>query len=219
MAAGSGTLRDVMPETLECYRLFIALPVPKPIRVAIGEAQAGLRKLLPKECARWASPDQFHLTLRFLGDVECAKLEALTAALQTACAESAPFGLRAEGLGFFPNAHSPRVIWIGLKEDTGALDRLWQEVQAASSAFTSQPVEHCFAGHVTIGRIKFLKPRDRATLMAQAECLATRRFGGWQADHVELMRSELTPQGARHTCLAALAFVLSKPPACQFPGL
>lgn len=195
-----------MAEVAEHYRLFVALPVPEVVRTAIGKTQDALRELLPKAGVRWSPPTQFHLTLRFLGDVEGARVEALTSALRLACAELAPFAVRAEGLGFFPDDHHPRVVWAGLADEAGELERLWESVQAATGEFTSQPVEHRFAGHITLGRIKFLSPRDRTALVAQAGRQAGRRFGQWQAERVDLMRSELSSQGARHTCLASLAF-------------
>ena len=59
---------------------------------------------------RWTTREQFHLTLRFLGNVEDQKLEPLTAALQIACRECGALQLRAEKIGFFPNPRSPRVV-------------------------------------------------------------------------------------------------------------
>ena len=60
-----------MPES-EQYRLFVAVAVPDDVKAKMEAAQADLRRVLPDRNVRWARREQFHLTLRFLGDVEAA---------------------------------------------------------------------------------------------------------------------------------------------------
>ena len=60
------------------YRLFIALPVPQAVKQEIQLVQERFRRELPEGCARWTRPEQWHLTLRFLGNVDAARVGALT---------------------------------------------------------------------------------------------------------------------------------------------
>ena len=61
----------------EQFRLFIAVTIPEEIKAKIQEAQGELRRALPERAVRWTRREQFHLTMRFLGDVEAARVEAL----------------------------------------------------------------------------------------------------------------------------------------------
>ena len=53
-------------------RLFVAIAIPEPVRDEIFRVQRDLQPLLPRDAVRWTRPDQFHLTLRFLGNVVAA---------------------------------------------------------------------------------------------------------------------------------------------------
>jgi 2'-5' RNA ligase len=110
--------------------------------------------------------------------------------------------LRAEGVGFFPNPHSPRVVWVGIDDKAGLLVDLQKRIETAVRPFTVEPDENNFAGHVTLGRLKNLKPSDARKLAAHAQTVKDRTFGEWTAHEIEIIRSELSQAGARHTTLA-----------------
>jgi RNA 2',3'-cyclic 3'-phosphodiesterase len=188
----------------ERFRLFVALILPEEVKARIAEAQAELRRALPGHNIRWTRREQFHLTLRFLGDVEAARVEALGEALRRACQGFPPLRLRAEGLGCFPDLRYPRVLWTGVAEEAGQLARLQEAVEVASRDFTTEKKEERFTGHVTLARIKGIKRSEAEALAQAAVSMKDRRFGEWTACKIELMRSELSPQGARHTPVAAL---------------
>lgn len=187
------------------WRLFIALPVPEEVRVEIQRAQDQLRHELPKLCARWTRPEQFHLTLKFLGNVDEARIGALAEAVAAAGAVFAPMKLRAERVGCFPDLRFPRVVWVGIHDAHGHLASLAGAIETATAAFSHEARETNFAGHITIARLKNLK-RPQAELLAKlvsrmGKCM----FGDWIADSIDIMRSELAAGGARHTCLRRLS--------------
>jgi len=195
----------------EPFRLFVAVTIPEAVKAKIEESQAELRRALPERGARWARREQFHLTLRFLGDVEAARVEALGEALRAACRNFGALYLRAEGVGFFPNLHHPRVVWVGVRDEADHLPRLQQAVESATQGFTVEEKEGRFTGHVTLARIKSIGRPEAEALGKAAAGVANRHFGQWTAYQIELMRSELLPQGARHSTLAAIA--LAEAPA------
>jgi RNA 2',3'-cyclic 3'-phosphodiesterase len=195
----------------EQVRLFVAVTVPEGVKSKMEEAQAELRRAAPERGVRWARREQFHLTLRFLGDVEAERVEALGEALRTACKAFGPLHLRAERVGFFPDARYPRVVWVGVSDEAAHLPRLQQAVEAATEGFTSEAKEKRFTGHVTLARIKGLRRPEAEALGQAAASMADRLFGQWTAYQLELVRSELLPEGAQHTTVAAIA--LSELPA------
>jgi RNA 2',3'-cyclic 3'-phosphodiesterase len=193
-----------MPEG-ERYRLFVALAVPDDIKAKLEAAQADLRRVLPDRNVRWARREQFHLTLRFLGDVEAERADALAEAIRTACAGFGALHLRADRIGCFPDRGYPRVVWVGVRDQAERLPQLQHVVQAATEAFTSEPKEERFTGHLTLARIKGIKRPEAEALGQAAAGMADRVFGQWTAYQIELMRSELLPQGAQHSSLASIA--------------
>jgi len=187
----------------EKLRLFVAIPIPEPVRDEIIRVQQELQPLVSRDVARWARSDQFHLTLRFLGDVPADGVEDLKKSVGAVCRNVRPLFLRAEGVGFFPNPRSPRVIWVGINDREGYLVDLQKQIETAIGQFSPEPGEKNFTGHVTLGRLKNPKPSDIRDLAARAQSLEKRLFGEWTAHEIEIIRSELSPAGARYTSLAA----------------
>jgi 2'-5' RNA ligase len=188
----------------------VAVTIPEGVKAKIEEAQAELRRVLPERAVRWTRREQFHLTLKFLGDVDAARVEALGEAIRAACRGFGALHLRAERVGFFPDLRYPRVVWVGVQDQAEQLPRLQAAVEGATREYTSEAKEERFTGHVTLARIKGIKRPEAEALGNAAAALAERLFGQWTAGQVELMRSELRPQGARHSSLASIG--LAEPP-------
>ena len=102
-------------------RCFVALDVSKSIRTALGEIIGLLRREV--DGVRWVRPESVHLTIKFLGDVDRARLGAIKEALRGAVSGSA-IPLRLTALGGFPRADRARVIWVGVDGDLAALSCL-----------------------------------------------------------------------------------------------
>ena len=104
----------------ERLRLFVAIAIPERIRNEMIAVQRELKPLALGD-VRWTNAEQLHLTLKFLGNVPASSVEAVKQSLAEACAGAAPFPLRAEGIGFFPNERQPRVVWVGFEDGENAL--------------------------------------------------------------------------------------------------
>lgn len=190
-------------DTPEQVRLFIAVGVPEAIKDEMERAQAELRRGARDARIRWAGREQFHVTLRFLGNVEGQRLEALGEAVRGACVGFRALHLRAARVGFFPDGRNPRVVWVGVEDEEQQLASLQRAVESASQPFTAEaPEERGFSGHVTLGRIKGIRRPEVEELGRLAAGMAERVFGEWTGDEVEIIRSELSPAGARYTALA-----------------
>ena len=186
------------------FRLFVAIPLPESVQNEMEKAQAELRRGLPENCFRWTQRGQFHLTLKFLGNVPTDCIEALTRSTQAACSHFPAFRLRAEQIGAFPNLRSPQAIWVGVNDREGLLSKLQQAVDTAVRNVTAESGEKNFTAHVTLGRAK-RTPRPPAGILEKpASEMSGRLFGEWTAAEVAIIRSELSPEGARYTTLAAV---------------
>lgn len=198
-------MNESKPETpKQFFRLFVAIRIPDSIKAGIEKVQADLRDGLDQAAVRWTNREQFHLTLGFLGNVEPDRVASLTEKLIAAGQQFAPMNLRVEGLGFFPERRLPRVVWMGVTDDAAQLPRLQQAVEGACGEFTAEKAEANFSGHVTLGRVKSIKRFEVEHLQRAAAGLAKTLVGTWTAREVELVRSELSAQGSRYTCMATV---------------
>jgi 2'-5' RNA ligase len=192
-AVGQGTVR-----------LFIALPVSDPVKHELSRVQAELRRTADADAVRWTRPDQMHLTLRFLGNVPVTCVDELVQSVRSTCASRPSLRLRAEGAGFFPNERTPHVVWVGVRDGVGGLALMHAAVSEASAPFTTEKEEGHFTGHLTLGRIKSIRPAPARALAEAAHALAERNIGEWHVTSVEIIRSELTSDGSRYTRVAGL---------------
>jgi RNA 2',3'-cyclic 3'-phosphodiesterase len=184
-------------------RLFVAVPLPEEVKSAIAEAQLDLRETLSESSITWTRPEQFHLTLKFLGSVRAEDVEPLRKTLDAATAGFDPLELTASGAGFFPSASRPRVIWVGLEDATDQLRDLQMSVEQAVQPFSAEEPENRFHAHVTLGRVKFI-PRQEVEIMRQwSERQAEEVYGSWIGNQVFLVQSQLSPKGAVYTVLEA----------------
>jgi 2'-5' RNA ligase len=177
-------------------RLFIAIDLPDPVRAALAEAQSRLRRGDP--AVRWAAVEGMHLTLQFLGEVEAGRAPDLLAAL--ADISALPFALRLGGLGAFPSADHPRVLWAGLAGDITALGDLQRAVTDATRPLGFIPEDRPFAPHLTLGRARQdVGPADLQALAAALRAAAPPAPVGWDAGRPLLFQSISTPNGVVYT--------------------
>jgi 2'-5' RNA ligase len=169
--------------------------LPDDIRGALAAEIDRLR-----EAARgvaWVAPDNLHVTLKFLGEVASARLPAVADALAAVAATDAVFTLEIAALGAFPTPTRVRVVWAGLGEGRQPLASLAARVDDALSGLGFERESRPFAGHVTLGRVR--EPRRNEALAAALG--RARRFGRFRVERLALMRSDLSPRGARYTPL------------------
>lgn len=193
-----------MSEAEQKLRVFVALAVPAAVKARLAATQQELRDQLPRHAASWTRTENTHLTLRFLGDMESIQVKALASSLAAAISGFGPLYLVAERLGCFPDLRSPRVVWAWVHDAADRLPDLQQRIVAATAGFTPEPAEKRFVGHLTLARTKQIKRPQAQIVASYVQGAVHRSFGEWTADRIEVMRSELSPDGSRYTCLAEL---------------
>ena len=184
------------------WRLFVAISPPDAVKEEIEKVQREMRQELPGNFMRWTKREQFHLTLKFLGNVAGARVGELSDALCGVCGAFKAMRLRAERIGFFPDMRYPRVAWAWVHDEKDELPKLQQAIETSTRSFTSEGSEKEFTGHVTIARIQGIKRPQAEILSKLALGMTERFFGEWTADKIELIRSELSSSGARYTTVA-----------------
>ncbi len=182
-------------------RLFIALNLPPEEREGIQQAIAPLRgRDFP---VRWVSPDHFHLTMKFLGEVEGDRVPDLDEVLRRVGRDTSPFSLCIGGFGAFPTIRRPRVLWVGV-DPSPPLRCLKQDLEWALSELGFERETRAFHPHLTLGRVKSSEGagafRGLDAMASELEYDAT-----VAVDAVDLMRSRLSPSGARYEVLSRIS--------------
>ncbi|HVB42004.1 MAG TPA: RNA 2',3'-cyclic phosphodiesterase [Streptosporangiaceae bacterium] len=173
-------------------RLFVAL-VPPP--EALSELAAVIAPLRPDWPAlRWASPDGWHVTLAFLGQVAEDRLDALSVRLERATSRHRSQEVRIGPGGAFPSSGRARVLWASIDAERQALDglaRLAASVAAGARRAGAPPPDEGrrYQPHLTLARSKH--PADVSPLVS---ALASFRGAQWTAARTYLIRSHTGPQ-------------------------
>jgi 2'-5' RNA ligase len=145
---------------------------------------------------KWVRPENIHLSLKFLGDVEETREPELAAALTRAAGtrhEPRPLTLQITGFGVFPDYHRPHVLWAGVTPEPG-LELLQHGVEQEFAPLGFPTEARAFRPHVTLGRAaRDARPRDFTGL---EEILAGTDFDATvTVAEVDLMQSTLQPTG------------------------
>lgn len=172
-------------------RAFVAIPVPDAVRAKLGSVQEELRTELRD--VSWTRPEAMHITLHFFGNVQTAGLDEVIAALGATVAAHSGLRLRVRGVGEFGG----RVVWAGLAGDVEPLKQLAGDIRNAMARLGFEIEKREFNPHVTLGRLRIPSRAVRTKLGTWRE----HEFGEFTATDVELIRSELSPHGSRHTVL------------------
>ncbi|HWW76942.1 MAG TPA: RNA 2',3'-cyclic phosphodiesterase [Pyrinomonadaceae bacterium] len=193
------TMKPVGDEKGLSLRLFFAVELPGEVREAAAAHASRLRRDFPEARASWPRPESLHLTLKFLGDVEGARVESLSGAATAAAAGLAPFTLTIEGAGSFPPRGAARVLWLGVRDAAAGLSRLQLRLENGCAAHGFPRESKPYKPHLTLARLR--APQDAAAL---SEAHRRAPFGphAFQVSDFVLMRSELGPGGSRYTPLS-----------------
>lgn len=178
-------------------RTFIAIELSDAIRQRLAEAQDRLRSSVAG--VKWVEPENIHLSLKFLGEIEPDLADLIAEAMAEAAQAVPPFEMRLVGLGAFPPRGAPRVLWAGIEEPTGRLLDLQRRVEAALEALDFEREARGFSAHVTLGRVKDPQRGPRSFHVSEEQSRA--EFGLQRVEEIVLFQSELSPAGPTYTPL------------------
>ena len=178
-------------------RAFVAVDLPGAVRERLSEEVSSLKE--SNADVRWTRPENFHLTLKFLGDVSIANLELLTEMIEKEISSHRQFDISVGGSGAFPNIRQPHVVWVGV-EAPPELSAIQNGIEVTTSRLGYSREERAFSPHLTLGRVS----RNATSLDVKkiSIVLETNKIGFLGATCVEkvyLYRSDLQPAGAVYT--------------------
>jgi 2'-5' RNA ligase len=187
------------PEGQTHWRIFFAVELPEALKARVGEHIKRLRDAFPHVHASWEKSEKIHITLKFIGEVEASRVEELSRAAERAAATVEPFELTITAPGAFPPHGPPRVLWLGIKDDSGRLALLHRalEDECAAASFPREP--RPFKPHLTVARIR--QPQG-ARELAAAHRETSFEPQTFNVSELAVMRSELGPGGSRYTHLS-----------------
>lgn len=134
-------------------RAFLSLNLEEQLKIEIAEIQKELQSKLSDYRIKWENTEKFHLTLRFLGDLDENQLNEIKEGLEKSQYGFKQLEFHSEGIGFFPNPRRPNVIFIALKEKGNNTDRLVDEIDKVITESGIKP-DKKFVAHITLGRFR-----------------------------------------------------------------
>jgi len=176
-------------------RSFVAVDLDAPVLQAVTDLQGALRRV--NADVRWVRPEGLHVTLKFLGSVDPARLERVHAALAGDLHDQPALHVSVRGLGAFPNWRRPRVVWVGLRGE--GLGALAARVDGALAPLGFERERRPFTPHLTLARVN--SPRGWPRLEEACKTHLDDDFGASDISAVTIYRSRLQRGGAVYTSL------------------
>ena len=171
----------------ELVRAFVAVRVPG---LVADELENFLAELRPLAAIRWVRREQFHITLKFLGEVERSVIEQVKDSLETMKYFDA-FRIELDRVGAFPNLSVPRVLWLAGEKGASELGRLARKVNdVLCDDVGLEREKKRFQAHLTLARLKDADlPEELVRKLGEVPVIS------WECGELVLMRSQLTPRG------------------------
>ena len=179
--------------------MFCAFELPETLRTRLKAHSESVREAVPEAAASWGRPENIHLTVKFFGNVDQAKLPMISAALGRAVKEFGPVEIQVGKTGVFPRASRPQVLWIGIDDASTLLSRLQGRVENECAREGFPKEDRAFRPHLTIARIR--KPHNANRL---AETHLRMGFAPVEIilSELVLFRSELSSKGSSYTAIS-----------------
>jgi RNA 2',3'-cyclic 3'-phosphodiesterase len=183
---------------LSPWRVFCAIEFPTAVSLRASAHIKQLRVQFPDSPASWNRDGNFHLTVKFIGEIPKTNVARLSLAAERA-ANLSSFNLIVAGAGSFPSKGPPKVLWLGIDDASGQLDRLHAHLaeECAREGFGKE--ERAFHPHLTIARLRrHAEARELANLHKEL---------GFPAivvpvSELLVIRSELGSEGSKYTTIS-----------------
>lgn len=177
-------------------RTFIAITLSEQIREGLRSQLNTVQKI--DSGVKWVKPENIHLTLKFLGDVEENSIDSIVDAINESVIYTEHFELSVQKAGAFPNMNRPKVLWVGINKGKERIIEFASKIDQHLFEMGFEKEKHKFSPHITIGRVKYLKNINQITSQL------SRLFKNDEAmivKDVKLIKSILKPSGAEYTPL------------------
>ena len=185
-------------------RAFIAISLPKEIKKFLYDLQGKLGKSGIK--ASWPKAETMHLTLKFFGNVNVSRIDAIKACMIKAVEGIPIHSLYASGIGVFPSVKNTKVIWSGTRGQTDVLEKLVNRLE--DIFFEDMEIKRenrRFSPHLTLARIKQpIYPKTVITLLQEFKDFHSDNF---VVSEIKFFQSELLSSGAAHKIIFSVPLI------------
>ena len=188
-------------------RTFIAVEISSEVREQLVGLQEELRA--GEASVKWVEPENLHLTLKFLGEVDQHELYAVCKAVQREVESFTPFEMTVAGVGAFPTLRRPRVIWVGITTGAEELTEIHSALDKCFRALGYPHEDRRFTPHLTLGRLREI--RSGSDLGGAIERLARFEAGTSSVRQILVMASLLTPDGPQYTVMGRAPLARASP--------
>ncbi len=180
-------------------RTFIAIEISEEIRNALAQIESHIK--YAGADVKWVKPENVHLTLKFLGEIDEKKAAEVTAVLDSIARTIKPFKLSVKDIGAFPKIEHPRVVWVGLDKGAAETTVLAANIDEALSKIGFSKETRPFSPHLTIGRVRSPLNKDKLKekISSATASIDLSIVPLYQISSVILFQSTLTPQGSIYT--------------------
>jgi len=185
------------------WRCFVGVPIGQPLDRDLRASLAGLQAAASADAdeLRWIDPQEWHLTLAFMGPTAEQEIPRLIEALNDVASNHAPFAIPTGGLGAFPSRRDVHILWYGLADRSRRLAELAIAVRIAVDCETASP----FRAHLTLARAR----GDRGVTLPAATWKVPVPAGSLAVEELVLYRSHLGSGPAKYEILAAVPLGLT----------
>ena len=135
-------------------RIFTAIDISDEARRQVSDYIAYLRAEFPNVRVGWDKPEKLHLTLKFLGDIDEGQLQDLNEAVKETVKQITSFKLRISKTGAFPSTKKARVLWLGVEDEKGSLQKLNEVLENEGERKGFAKEKRDFKAHLTIARLR-----------------------------------------------------------------
>jgi RNA 2',3'-cyclic 3'-phosphodiesterase len=182
-------------------RCFIAIDIEEKIRKALGDIQKQLieKTDLRKGEVKWVKPDNIHLTLKFMADINDEQVAEVGEIAKQVASAHKSFDIDVESVGTFGGGRSIKVVWAGIGKGVDELKALQKDLESQLVQMDYPPEEREFSAHLTLCRV--VSQRAGFKLVETAKQLENFKLGTVNANALCFYQSQLTPQGPVYTLL------------------
>ncbi len=181
-------------------RAFIAIELPERIKDFLSRIQGQLKSAGAD--VKWVEPQNIHLTLKFLGEINEERLVRSAQILEEITRGKNSFQIRLSSVGAFPKISSPRVVWVGIDKGDSETKEIARALEEAIEKIGISKEDRPFSSHITIGRARSSLNRDKLVVILNK--LAD-NLGGespeFTVTKIALFKSTLTPKGPIYEAL------------------
>ena len=181
-------------------RAFIAIELPQETKKALTRLQEQLKK--NNADVKWVTPENLHLTLKFLGDIDDTQAEKITAVIENVANNHPSYLVKISSIGAFPKLSLLKVVWVGLGTGDEETKGIFKDLEEKLEEFGIPKDERPFSTHITLGRTR--SPSNRKILAKEIKII-TENFkldnAEFHTEKITLFKSILSSNGPTYEVL------------------